>query len=148
MATKALAARTREELVAALDGSADAILGAASPAEAKKLGRLVRGFDQARWNAERFGIVVEGSVHKFGQDPALRDFLLGTANRVLVEASPRDLIWGIGLGAANEAAGDPRRWRGRNLLGFALMEARERLAADAAAATASTASGTAQDSGS
>lgn len=119
----------------------------------------MRGFDQARWNAERFGIVVEGSVHKFGQDPALRDFLLGTANRVLVEASPRDLIWGIGLGAANEAAGDPRRWRGRNLLGFALMEARERLAADAiasaAAATASTAStaaatasGAAQDSGS
>ena len=104
------------------------ILEARTPAEAKALGRLVRGFDDARWKAECFQIVVEGNVYKFGQDPALRDFLLGTANRVLVEASPRDVVWGIGLGADDERACDPRRWRGRNLLGFALMEARARLA--------------------
>jgi ribA/ribD-fused uncharacterized protein len=110
------------------------ILAAPTPAEAKALGRLVRGFDDARWKAECFEIVVAGNVHKFGQDPALRDFLLGTANRVLVEASPRDVVWGIGLGAANERATDPRQWRGRNLLGFALMEARSRLAAAGRAA--------------
>jgi ribA/ribD-fused uncharacterized protein len=105
----------------------DQILAAATPAEAKNLGRLVKGFDEAAWKAARFSIVVAGNVAKFGQDPALLDYLLGTGNRVLVEASPRDVVWGIGLSAGNERATDPRRWRGANLLGFALMEARERL---------------------
>ncbi len=105
------------------------ILAAGTPAEAKNLGRLVAGFDDQVWAARRFELVVEGNVAKFGQDPALRHFLLGTGRRVLVEASPRDVIWGIGLSAANERATDPTRWRGRNLLGFALMAARERLAA-------------------
>lgn len=104
------------------------ILAAPTPAEAKNLGRLVRGFDESVWAARRFELVVAGNVAKFGQDPALRDFLLGTGSRVLVEASPRDRIWGIGLGAGNELATDPTRWRGLNLLGFALMETRERLA--------------------
>ncbi|WP_051970329.1 NADAR family protein [Kitasatospora azatica] len=103
------------------------ILAARTPAEAKKLGRLVQGFEEETWAAARFALVTEGNVAKFGQDEALRSYLLGTANRVLVEASPRDRIWGIGLGAGNEAAADPARWRGLNLLGFALMEARERL---------------------
>ena len=103
------------------------VLSARTPAEAKDFGRLVRGFDKTAWDDACFELVVTGNVHKFGQDPALRGFLLGTANRVLVEASPRDQIWGIGLGAGNERAADPRQWRGRNLLGFALMEARERL---------------------
>ncbi|GAA1971630.1 NADAR family protein [Kitasatospora viridis] len=104
------------------------ILAARSPAEAKKLGRLVRGFREEAWEAARFELVVEGNVAKFGQDPALRAYLLGTGNRVLVEASPVDRIWGIGLAAEDERAGDPARWRGLNLLGFALMAARERLA--------------------
>jgi ribA/ribD-fused uncharacterized protein len=104
-----------------------AVLSAAHPAEAKKAGRLVRGFDEAIWERERFRIVVEGSVHKFGAHPQLREFLLGTGERVLVEASPVDRVWGIGLAADDEAAMDPERWRGPNLLGFALMEARERL---------------------
>lgn len=104
------------------------ILLARSPAEAKKLGRLVRGFDDELWTERRFELVVAGNVAKFGQGPALRDFLLGTANRVLVEASARDRVWGIGLGAANEKATDPAQWRGLNLLGFALMETREQLA--------------------
>lgn len=102
-------------------------LEARSPAEAKRAGRLVRGFDNAIWERERFGIVRSGSVHKFGQDAALRGFLLTTGGRVLVEASPLDRIWGIGLAADDERAQDPARWRGLNLLGFALMEAREEL---------------------
>ncbi|MFE1249882.1 NADAR family protein [Streptomyces sp. NPDC058735] len=105
------------------------VLAAGDPAGAKKAGRLVRGFDETTWRRERFRIVVEGSVHKFAAHPRLREYLLSTGDRVLVEASPVDRIWGIGLAADDEAAGDPERWRGPNLLGFALMEARERLRA-------------------
>ncbi|MFF8846966.1 NADAR family protein [Streptomyces sp. NPDC015127] len=115
---------------ARLFGDAEAerkALDAKSPAQAKRAGRLVRGFDEAIWKRERFSVVHAGSVHKFGQDAALRDFLLGTGDRVLVEASPVDRIWGIGLAADDERALDPARWRGLNLLGFALMEAREEL---------------------
>ncbi|MFD3541341.1 NADAR family protein [Streptomyces sp. NPDC058662] len=108
-----------------------AALEARSPAEAKKAGRAVRGFDGAVWERERFALVVEGSVHKFASDPSLRSYLLSTGSRVLVEASPMDRIWGIGLAADDERALDPARWRGLNLLGFALMEARERLRAAA-----------------
>ncbi|MFB7500576.1 NADAR family protein [Streptomyces sp. NPDC056161] len=111
------------------DGEAERlVLAAAHPAQAKKAGRLVRGFDEAVWERERFRIVVEGSVHKFGALAELREFLLNTRDRVLVEASPVDRVWGIGLTAHDEAAGSPEHWRGLNLLGFALMEARERLA--------------------
>ncbi|MET8942914.1 NADAR family protein [Streptomyces sp. NPDC004542] len=104
------------------------VLAAGHPAQAKKAGRLVRGFDEAIWERERFRIVVEGSVHKFSAHDGLREFLLNTGDRVLVEASPVDRVWGIGLTAADEAAADPERWRGLNLLGFALMEARQKLA--------------------
>ncbi|MCM2392929.1 NADAR family protein [Streptomyces albipurpureus] len=102
-------------------------LAAGSPAQAKNAGRMVRGFDEIVWKRERFRIVRTGSVHKFGQLSELGAFLLGTGERVLVEASPRDRIWGIGLTADDERATDPTRWRGLNLLGFALMEAREEL---------------------
>jgi ribA/ribD-fused uncharacterized protein len=71
--------------------------------------------------------VVAGNVAKFGQHPELRQFLLGTGDRVLVEASPRDQIWGIGMSASNELATSPGHWRGLNLLGFALMQARQQL---------------------
>ncbi|MFG2227110.1 NADAR family protein [Streptomyces sp. NPDC048644] len=104
-------------------------LAADHPQQAKAAGRTVRGFDETVWQEHRFGLVVEGSVHKFGDDPALRAYLLGTNSRVLVEASPMDRIWGIGLAADDPRAADPARWRGLNLLGFALMEARGRLAA-------------------
>ncbi len=103
------------------------VLAAGHPAEAKKAGRLVRGFDAEVWERERFGVVVEGSVHKFASDPALRAFLLGTGDRVLVEASPVDRVWGIGLAPSDTAATDPERWQGENVLGFALMAARGRL---------------------
>ncbi|WP_153813016.1 NADAR family protein [Streptomyces sp. SUK 48] len=108
-------------------GAERAVLAAEHPAQAKKAGRLVRGFDEETWERERFRIVVEGGVHKFAADPALRAFLRNTGERVLVEASPVDRVWGIGLTADDEAARDPERWRGLNLLGFALMEARAEL---------------------
>jgi ribA/ribD-fused uncharacterized protein len=105
------------------------ILAADSPALAKKLGREVNGFDDAVWKKHRFEIVVDGTTAKFEQNPALRELLAHTGSKVLVEASPRDQIWGIGLGRDNERSQDPRQWRGLNLLGFALMETRARLTA-------------------
>ncbi|MFI0943487.1 NADAR family protein [Streptomyces sp. NPDC021020] len=102
-------------------------LAATSPGAAKAAGRTVRGFDEAVWERERFALVAEGSRHKFGQHPELREYLLATAGRVLVEASPVDRVWGIGLAADDERAADPARWRGLNLLGFALMDARDAL---------------------
>lgn len=109
------------------DARAQAVLQAWSAAHAKSIGREVDGFDEEIWAANRFGIVVDGSLAKFGGDPALKSFLLGTRNRVLAEASPVDRIWGIGLAADSDQAGDPEQWRGLNLLGFALMQARQLL---------------------
>ena len=103
------------------------ILSAKSPAEAKKFGRLVKGFNEELWKEKRFEIVVDASFAKFSQSLELKSFLLATGNKVLVEASPPDRIWGIGMDQHNEHAENPRMWRGLNLLGFALMEARSRL---------------------
>jgi ribA/ribD-fused uncharacterized protein len=103
------------------------IHGAPHPGAAKALGRQVRGFSEQRWEEHRFDVVVTGNLAKFGQHPELREFLLGTGERVLVEASPYDRIWGIGLVADDERATSPERWLGLNLLGFALMEVRHRL---------------------
>jgi hypothetical protein len=115
---------------ARLFGDEDAARRAVAPGHpkaAKAVGRSVRGFDEAVWRRERFDLVVAGSTHKFEQHPDLRAFLLGTARRVLVEASPLDRVWGIGLAADDERAEHPDAWRGLNLLGFALMAARDRL---------------------
>jgi ribA/ribD-fused uncharacterized protein len=110
------------------DEAAQKIVAASHPRQAKMLGRRVRGFDEQTWVDHRWEIVVAASEAKFGQRPELRDFLLGTDKRVLVEASPTDRVWGIGLAATDERAADPAQWLGLNLLGFALMEARHRLA--------------------
>jgi ribA/ribD-fused uncharacterized protein len=107
--------------------AAAAIVAAEHPKQAKDLGRQVRGFDDDLWVAARFDLVVRGNLAKFGQNDDLRDFLLGTGQRVLVEASPVDRVWGIGLAADDERAEDPARWNGLNLLGFALMEVRQTL---------------------
>lgn len=103
------------------------ILAAPSPSAAKRLGREVVGFDSARWDAERFGIVVAGNRAKFGRHPELAAFLCSTAPWILVEASPQDRIWGIGLAEDDPAVQNPRFWRGSNLLGFALMQVRREL---------------------
>lgn len=101
------------------------ILAEPSPAKVKKLGRAVRGFDGARWEQHRFDVVSRGSLAKFSQDEALRAFLLSTGDDLLVEASPMDRIWGIGMKRENPDVARPEKWRGQNLLGFALVHARE-----------------------
>jgi ribA/ribD-fused uncharacterized protein len=103
------------------------VLGAKSPAEAKRIGREVRGFDEDIWKTHRFDIVVAASQAKFSQNPEMGRFLAGTKDRVLVEASPVDRVWGIGLAATYEAANNPNLWKGLNLLGFALMAVRSEL---------------------
>jgi ribA/ribD-fused uncharacterized protein len=103
------------------------IEAAPHPGAAKALGREVRGFDEQRWAQRRFDIVVGANLAKFGQHPELREFLLATGERVIVEASPRDRVWGIGLAAGDDRAQSPDQWLGLNLLGFALMETRRKL---------------------
>jgi ribA/ribD-fused uncharacterized protein len=121
---------------ALLFGDADAagrIRAAPHPGAAKELGRQVRGFEEKHWAERRFDLVITGNMAKFDQHPELRDFLLRTGNRVLVEASPRDRIWGIGLAADDDRATSPAHWLGLNLLGFALIEVRHRVQAGTAA---------------
>jgi ribA/ribD-fused uncharacterized protein len=103
------------------------VLGAPNPGAAKAFGREVRGFDEAVWRQHRFAIVCAANEAKFTQNPELRDFLIKTGSRVLVEASPVDRVWGIGLAQDDERASDPNLWQGLNLLGFALMHVREDL---------------------
>lgn len=103
------------------------VLSCRTPAEAKKLGRTVKGFDDRVWEDARFEVVVRANLGKFSQNSSLQDFLLGTGDRVLVEASPVDAVWGIGLAANDPMALNPRQWKGLNLLGFALMEVRAQL---------------------
>lgn len=103
------------------------ILACTSAAEAKKLGREVRGYDDGIWTAQRYAIVAEGNCHKFNQNKDLGEFLLATGDVVLTEASPVDPIWGIGCAEDHPDAQYPEKWRGLNLLGFALMEVREKI---------------------
>ena len=103
------------------------IIEAKNAGMAKKLGRQIEGFDEKIWLNHRFDIVVKGNVLKFGQNLELRDYLLNTNNRILVEASPVDKIWGIGLASDNPNIENPNLWKGENILGFALMEARKKL---------------------
>ena len=101
------------------------IMQAYDPMEQKKLGRRVQGYEDAVWKACCYDVVVRGNVAKFFQNEKLHDFLISTGDKVLVEASPKDSVWGIGLDENSPDAINPQRWQGTNLLGFALMEVRD-----------------------
>ncbi|MBF4517238.1 NADAR family protein [Flavobacterium sp. ANB] len=103
------------------------IIKANSPAEVKKLGREVKNYDDKLWLSNRYEIVKQGNYHKFNQNKDLKTFLLNTKDRVIVEASPVDPIWGIGMASDHKDVLNPEKWRGLNLLGFALMEVRDEL---------------------
>ncbi|WP_330959246.1 NADAR family protein [Photobacterium sp. 53610] len=104
---------------------AEKIIRCDLPNEVKKLGREVSGFDETLWNQNRLSIVVQANRLKFSQNPDLLAFLISTGDSILVEASPVDKVWGIGLAADDERAKDPAQWRGENLLGYALMLVRK-----------------------
>lgn len=103
------------------------ILSKDSPKDVKDLGRQVKNFDVEVWNTEKYNIVKQGNLLKFSQNETLKEFLKQTKNKILVEASPVDPVWGIGLAEDNADAKDPSKWKGENLLGFALMEVRDEL---------------------
>lgn len=103
------------------------ILATDSPRQHKALGREVAGFVQAVWDRECLEIVVRGNRAKFTQNPDLRAALLATGDKLLVEASPLDRLWGVGLRADDPRIHDPAKWRGKNLLGEALMRVRAEL---------------------
>lgn len=94
------------------------------PSEQKKLGRRVKNFDQDEWSRASRNVVYEGCYAKFSQSEELKVHLLDTGDRILVEASPYDCIWGIGLSMDDPKATDPAQWRGENWLGETLMKVR------------------------
>lgn len=103
------------------------IIKAESPNEAKSLGRKVKNFDPKLWDEHKYEIVRQGNLLKFSQNEKFKEFLLSTNDNILVEASPYDKIWGIGMLETNPKVQNPSEWDGENLLGFALMEVRDEL---------------------
>lgn len=101
------------------------IIDCDKPGEAKELGRVVKDFNEDTWSIYRKEIVRAGNIYKFNQNKQFGEYLLQTKNRVLVEASPVDSIWGIGLSKDSSKLDNVHNWRGLNLLGFALMETRD-----------------------
>ena len=98
-----------------------------NPKKAKKLGREIKGYDDKKWEKQRFYEMVYVNIHKYSQNKAFGTALIETKDRVLVEASPYDKIWGVGLDENNDLILDHKNWKGQNLLGKALMEVREKL---------------------
>jgi len=110
--------------------TAQQILRETNPGKIKALGRQVCNFDEALWEDQRLAIMEAGCYLKFMQNPAMRTSLLATGRRTLVEASPVDMIWGIGLSQDDASCEDATQWPGRNLLGIALTHVRERIRAE------------------
>ena len=111
------------------DAALSQILAATNPRRQKALGRTVRGFDADVWNDVCRGIVYAGNLARFTQDDTACRELMATGERVIVEASPTDRIWGIGLDQDDPRALDPAQWRGSNWLGVALAQVRETIRA-------------------
>lgn len=93
----------------------------------KALGRKVAGYNDTIWSGARQVVVYNGLLEKFRQNGGLRDLLLKTGNNILAECAVMDKIWGIGISMKDENRFDISKWKGQNLLGFALMEARKKL---------------------
>jgi len=96
-----------------------------SPLRQKELGRKIKGFDPEIWDNNKLGIVWYGNFLKFSQHSDLKERLLLTGDRILAEASPIDLIWGVGLKSFDDNILDIKNWKGKNLLGEVLMSIRD-----------------------
>ena len=103
------------------------IMATDDPKVQKSLGRTVQNFDEEIWKRHREEIVFIGNCLKFGQNEELREELLNTGDSLLVEASPYDRVWGVGLSEIDPRIADPEKWQGDNLLGKVLMRVRESL---------------------
>jgi ribA/ribD-fused uncharacterized protein len=98
-----------------------------NPKDQKAFGRLVKNFDEKLWNYVAQDIVYAGNYAKFSQNPRLLKALLETGDKILVEASPYDRIWGIGLSELDAKKTSPENWKGLNLLGIVLTKVRDDL---------------------
>lgn len=103
------------------------IMSNGSPDVQKRLGRQVVGFDDAIWKQHAQAIVKRGNLAKFGQNQDLLDVLMATGKKTLVEASPHDRLWGIGLRSSDPRAQKRSTWLGKNWLGQVLTEVRDEL---------------------
>jgi len=108
-------------------GRVQEMLVADDPGKVKSIGRSVQNFDQAAWDKRKVEIAIRGNFEKFKQNEELGEFLRNTKERILVEASPVDRIWGVGLEVKDPLIENPANWLGQNLLGFSLMQVRRQL---------------------
>lgn len=104
------------------------IIIADSPQKVKSLGRKISNFNDKVWDEHKYQIVKQASYLKFSQNESLQEFLLSTGEKIIVEASPVDNIWGIGMAEDHPKIANPMEWQGENLLGFVLMEIRDEIA--------------------
>lgn len=103
------------------------ILDTKDVAKIKKLGRQVSGYDDHYWNGLRQIIIYQGLYEKFSQNKDLKELLLKTGDSILAECTVKDKIWGIGLSMKDSDRLEQSKWKGQNLLGYALMMVRDRL---------------------
>ena len=103
------------------------IMNERDPKKDKALGKTVTNYDHDLWHSCNEEIIYNANLAKFSQNPELKNALLATGDKILVEASPYDKIYGIGLEASDPAAKDPKQWKGMNLLGTVLGRVREAL---------------------
>ena len=100
------------------------ILEESEPSMQQKLGREVSGYKPEIWDKHKFGIVWYGNYLKFTQHADLAQRLISTGKKIIAEASPYDLVWGVGYAAEDDAILNPENWRGQNILGQVLMSVR------------------------
>ena len=108
-------------------GTADKVLLTSDPKAVKALGRLVKNYDESKWKEVRYNIMVDVNYYKFSQNEAMKQELLASGDKVIVEASPYDKIWGVGLLEDDPLILDEKNWQGENLLGKAIMDVRKLL---------------------
>lgn len=107
--------------------TAEKIMLTSHPRDQKQLGREVKNFNKDRWDKVNLQIVYKGNYAKFTQNEDLKKQLLETGNKILVEASPYDQIWGIGMGEEENGVDNPINWKGQNLLGWAITLVKQEL---------------------
>lgn len=108
------------------------VMATRNPRVQKAIGRAIQNFDKAKWLEVCYPLVTDAIYSKFSQNEDMRRILLATGDRIIVEASPEDEVWGIGMSVNDPDILDETKWRGTNFLGKGLMEARDRIRADEA----------------
>lgn len=120
----------RKALLFKDEEAAERVLSCKDPRDQKAIGRTIRGYNDEEWDKVKFDIVAENNYLKFSQNPGWKELLIFTDGYELVEASPYDKVWGVGLGEDNPLILDENNWNGENLLGKAIVDARDKIIND------------------